>query len=441
MKMMIEKVASFLYNQILNKVSIERRHYMNRRNIVLKRASVKNVVVIGVDIGKFWHFTCAFLPSGEFTKPFKFFNNAYGFAEFIGFITRLKSTLQRDVIVGIESTGHYWENLAYFLDSKGVKLVQVNPAHTKKSKELLDNTPNKADPKDSIVIADLVAQGKFLSLILPKGDYAKLRRLAKARERVTKELTALSNAINYIIDMVFPELTQIFPDVKSKTVLYLLSNYPRPKDLLTISLEELTKQLKKVSRGQARKDKIEQLYRAASNSVGITQGNEQLELILEPYLSRIHDLTLHKISLEKVITEVVERLPETKHILSLKGVGIITVAVILSETGDLRLYHNAWEVIKLAGLNLYRLSSGKYQGQVKITKRGRPLLRWVLFFAALRQARLGMPLYSFYQRLRNNGVHKMKALIAVARKLLCIIFALVRDRRDYVLERSGNLAA
>lgn len=441
MKMMIEKAASFLYNQIPNKVSIERRHYMNRRNIVLKRTSVKNVVVIGVDVGKFWHFTCAFLPSGEFTKPFKFFNNAYGFAEFIGFITRLKSTLQRDVIVGIESTGHYWENLAYFLDSKGVKLVQVNPAHTKKSKELLDNTPNKADPKDSIVIADLVAQGKFLSLILPKGDYAELRMLTKARARVVKELTSLANAINYIIDMVFPELTQIFPDVTSKTVLYLLSNYPRPSDLLTISLEELTKQLRKVSRGQARKEKIEQLYKAASNSVGITQGNEQVALILEPYLSKVQALTNYELKLEKVITGIVARLPETKYLLSMKGIGVITVATMLGETGDLRLYNNAWEVIKLAGLNLYRLSSGKYQGQVKITKRGRPLLRWIFFFAALRQARLGMPLYNFYWRLRNNGVHKMKALIAVARKLLCIMFALVRDRREYVLEGSTSLAA
>ncbi len=414
---------------------------MNRRSISLKRVSVKDIVVIGVDIGKFWHFTCAFLPSGEFTKPFKFFNNAHGFAEFIGFITRLKSTLQREVIVGIESTGHYWENLVYFLDRQGVRLVQVNPAHTKKSKELLDNTPNKADPKDSMVIADLIAQGKYLSLILPKGDYAELRMLTKARARVVKELTALANAINYIIDMVFPELTQIFPDVTSKTVLYLLSNYPRPTDLLKISLEELTKQLRKVSRGQARKEKIEQLYKAASNSVGITQGNEQVALILEPYLSRVQELTLYERKLEKVLTGIVARLSETKYLLSLKGMGVITVATMLGETGDLRLYNNAWEVIKLAGLNLYRLSSGQYRGQVKITKRGRPLLRWVLFFAALRQARLGMPLYKFYWRLRNNGVHKMKALIAVARKLLCIMFALVRDRREYVLEGSTSLAA
>ena len=414
---------------------------MNRRSISLKRVSVKDIVVIGVDIGKFWHFACALLPSGEFTKPFKFFNDAHGFTQFIAFIGQLKSTLQREVIVGIESTGHYWENLVYFLDRKGVRLVQVNPAHTKKSKELLDNTPNKADPKDSMVIADLIAQGKYLSLILPKGDYAELRMLTKARARVVKELTVLSNTINYIVDMIFPELSQIFSDVTSKTVRYLLSNYPRPTDLLKISLEELTKQLKKVSRGQARKEKLEQLYRAAFNSVGITQGDEQLELILAPYLSRVDELTLYKCKLKKVIAGIIERLPETKYLLSLKGMGVITVATMLGETGDLRLYNNAWEVIKLAGLNLYRLSSGKYQGQVKITKRGRPLLRWVLFFAALRQARLGMPLYKFYWRLRNNGVHKMKALIAVARKLLCIMFALVRDSREYVLEGSTSLAA
>lgn len=414
---------------------------MNRRNIALKRASVKDAIVIGVDIGKLWHFACAILPTGEFTKPFKFFNNAHGFAKFMEFITRLKSTAQREVIVGTESTAHYWENLAYFLDSRGVKLVQVNPAHTKRSKELLDNTPNKANSKDSIVIADLVAQGKFLSLILPKGDYAELRRLTKARERITKDLTSLSNTLNYIVDMVFPELTQIFSDVMTKTVLYLLRNYPRPTDMLAIPFEGLVKQLKKISRGQVRREKIEKLYMAARNSVGITQGNERLKLILAPYLSRAHELTFHKKCLEKTITEVAEKLPETKYMLSLKGMGVVTVATILGETGNLKLYNNAWEVIKLAGLNLYRLSSGKHKGRVKITKRGRPLLRWILYFAALRQSQPGMPLYDFYQRLRGNGVHKMKALVAVARRLLRIMFALVRDSKEYTVEEPVRLAA
>ncbi len=414
---------------------------MNRKNIALKRAVVKDVIAIGVDIGKFWHFACALLPTGEFTKPFRFSNDACGFDEFMGFIVRLRSTTQKDVIVGMESTGHYWENLAYFLDKHGVKMVQVNPAHTKKAKELLDNTPNKTDPKDSIVIADLVAQGKFHFLNLPRGIYLELRMLTKARQHITKEQNALSNTLNSIVDMVFPELTRIFPNVMSKTVLYLLRHYLRPAELLTVPLETLTKQLQSISRGTANQEKIEKLYEAARHSVGITVGTERLELILVPYLARADELALQKRGIEKALGEVAGRLPETRSLVSLKGVGLITAAMILGETGSLKLYHNAGEIIKLAGLNLYRLSSGKHAGRVRITKRGRPLVRWLLYFAALRQSRPGMPLYHFYKKLVNRGVCRMKVLIAVARKLLRVLFALVRDGREYTVEWSESLAA
>jgi len=115
--------------------------------------------------------------------------------------------------------------------------------------------------------------------------------------------------------------------------------------------------------------------------------------------------------------------------------------MMLGQTGSLKLYHNAGEIIKFAGLNLYRLSSGKHTGSVRITKRGRPLVRWLLYFAALRQSRPGMPLYHFYKRLVNRGVCRMKVLIAVARKLLRVLFALVRDSREYTVEWSENLAA
>jgi transposase len=415
---------------------------MNRKNIARKRALVKDCLIFGIDIGKLWHYCVALLPSGEFTKPFKFFNNSHGFSKLFAFITSVQQkTGISNMVVGLESTGHYWECLAYFLDRHGISVVQVNPAHTKKAKELLDNSPLKSDPKDSIVIADLVAQGKFLSFILPKGIYAELRQLTKARQRLNKELSAAVNTLHSIVDLIFPELTTIFSSLTSKTVRFLLHNYPRPSDILTKSLETLTILIRRESRGRVGEDKIRVLYEAAQTSVGIKDGIEQIPMVLAPYLNRIDDLLHHKKELETLIITLAKKVPETEYLLSLKGFGLITIATILAEVGGFSGYRNAQGLIKLAGLNLYRVSSGKYQGTVKITKRGRSILRWILYFAALRQVRQGMPLYDFYCRLLQRGIPKTKVLIAVACKLLRIAFALVRDRKHYGVGCESTLVA
>ena len=89
------------------------------------------------------------------------------------------------------------------------------------------------------------------------------------------------------------------------------------------------------------------------------------------------------------------------------------------------------EVEKLAGLDLFEVSSGKHKGSRHISKRGRPLLRKLLFFAALNKVRKGGVMHAFYQRYLERGIQKIKALVAIARRLLRILFALVRDHSFY----------
>jgi transposase len=88
--------------------------------------------------------------------------------------------------------------------------------------------------------------------------------------------------------------------------------------------------------------------------------------------------------------------------------------------------------MKLAGLDLYEISSGKRKGQRRISKRGRGLLRKILFYAAIQMIRKNGIMYDYYARLTGRGMERMRALIAVSRKLLRIIHAIVRDNSDYV---------
>ena len=148
-------------------------------------------------------------------------------------------------------------------------------------------------------------------------------------------------------------------------------------------------------------------------------------------LPRLEGLNREIEGIESRIEEMLESIEESRYISSMKGIGMMTTAAIISESGGLSRYNRAESVVKVAGLSLYEVSSGKHKGEKRITKRGRSLMRHKLYFAAIQQARKGMPLYSFYKRLIDNGVKKMKALIVVAIKLLKIMFALVRDRREF----------
>jgi transposase len=119
-------------------------------------------------------------------------------------------------------------------------------------------------------------------------------------------------------------------------------------------------------------------------------------------------------------------------ILSMKGLGLVTVAGLIGEVGDFSKFHTQKELLKLAGLDLFEISSGKHKGNRRISKRGRSLLRKILFFAAINTVRKGGIMHEHYQRYLQNGMKKLKALIAITRKLLGIIFALVRTQSEYL---------
>ena len=145
-------------------------------------------MIVAVDIGKGFHFGYFRAPNGEERKPFVFYNSAKSFKEFWGSIYEFsRKQGLKEIVVGFESSGPYAEPLFHFLRKKPVRLVQVNPVHTKRIKELTGNSPNKTDRKDPRVIADVISLGHALTLVVPKGSAADLRRLTHARERVIRD--------------------------------------------------------------------------------------------------------------------------------------------------------------------------------------------------------------------------------------------------------------
>jgi transposase len=405
----------------------------NKRLIQRGRFVNQEILVVGIDIGKSRHVAVETSLITGFTKAYHVRNNRYSFKSFEEKMNKWKRKLGcKDIVIGFESTGHYWKPLAYYLKEKGYGLVEVSTLSTKRSKEMMDNSPLKSDRKDATIIADLVKQGKILTPVLPEGKILNLREVVRTRENLIKERTSVLNRLEKIVDITFPERKEVIKKVKNKTSLFLLNTTPFPENIVDKGVKWLEKQIWKKSQGHYKKDDAELLYDLAKNTVGLKGGREGFFWELKSLLPRLNRLNEEIEKIENRTENMLEDIEETKYLRSIRGVGLVTAAAVIAESGGLNNYERMKSVIKIAGLNLYEVSSGKHKGETQITKRGRSLMRHKLYYAALQQAREGMPLYPFYRRLvEENGVEKNKALIAVARKLLKIMFALARDKRFF----------
>ena len=412
----------------MNKIETRKRDIVNSRTLI-----------IAVDIGKTTNVGYGRCPNGIETLPFEFCNNGEGFKKFWDRICQtLAAHHLEEVVVGFEPTGSYAEPLVHYLMKQSVRMVQVNPMHTKRLKDLQGNSPGKTDRKDPKVIADILSLGHALKVIVPEGPAAELRRLTQARERSIQRRTALYNQLQDLVFILFPEFLQVMKDVKTQSARYLLGHYPRPQDLIRYGLEGLSRVLKRVSRGKLGSDRAAALYHAAQQSIGVREGESGILLEVQELLSQIEASDRFIKRVEQEMDPFLHQIPYIHSILSVKGIGKITAAGLIGEVGDFRKFRMISEILKLAGLDLFEISSGQHRGNRHISKRGRSLLRRLLFFAALSTIRKGGVMHLPYQRYIQRGMPKGKAVVAIARKLLRILFALVRDHSQYQ-ENYSNL--
>ena len=346
------------------------------------RRITDSTLVIGADIAKKVHVARACNVRGvEFGTSLVFNNDRRGFQ---GLLIWMRSLMQEhsfdNVVFGVEPTGHYWMNLAQFLRREGVRVVMVNPFHVKKTKELEDNSPTKNDRKDARVIALLVKDGRYSEPNIPEDIYADLRVGMNERDRLSEDLKRVQARIHNWLDRFFPEFTEVFKDWEGKAALVCLHQFPCPTDIQQMTASEIIQAWREggISRGVGQ-SKAKLLKEMAEQSIGLTEGlkmgHQELVILLCQY-------DLFQEQLDQLMVEVeqlVSQIPGAPQMLSIPGVGLVTVAGFLAEVGDLTRYDNPRQIQKLAGLNLKENSSGEHKGQTTITKRGRPRLRSLLY--------------------------------------------------------------
>ncbi|TMV42480.1 IS110 family transposase [Paenibacillus mesophilus] len=397
-------------------------------------------LIVGVDIAKFAHVARAQDFRGfEFGMPFHFGNASPDFEGFLEWIHQLmKKQSMEKAIVGMEPTGHYWYNLAYFLAEHDIKFVLVNPLHVKKSKELDDNSPTKNDVKDAKVIAQLVKDGRYAEPHIPKGVYAELRVARKIRDLLCVDLQVVQGQIHNWLDRYFPEFLTVFKDWEGKAALQLLKLTKLPHELVMISDEEIFMHLKKAVKRAVGLTKVRELKYVASQSIGIRQGSDMAKLELRILLDKYELFQQRLEELDSKMDQLLSQIPGVEQMLAVQGIGRDTIAGFFAEVGDLSKYSHPKQIIKLAGLNLKENTSGIHKGQTKITKRGRKKLRALLFRVIMPLVAKNMAfkaLHQYYTKRKDNPLKKMQSLIALCNKLIRILFAIGQKQCPFSEEK------
>ena len=166
------------------------------------------MIYIGIDIAKLYHFAAAISSDGEILiKPFKFTNDYDGFYLLL---SKLAPLDQDSIIIGLESTAHYGDNLVRFLISKDFKVCVLNPLSTSSMRK--NNVrKTKTDKVDTFVIAKtLMMQDSLRFITLKDLDYIELKELGRFRQKTVKQRTRLKIQLTSYIDQLFPELQYFF---------------------------------------------------------------------------------------------------------------------------------------------------------------------------------------------------------------------------------------
>jgi len=383
------------------------------------------------DIGKTRQYAYAKTPEGVELQVFSFLNNESGFKEGYKKLERFREQEGfASIMMGIESTGSYGEPLTEWMLKKGIKMVGVNPKHVHRIKEVLDNSPLKSDKKDPKVGTQLIELGSYHELIQSKGVAGELRELSKQRKQLMVKRTRISNQIESQVVRVFPEFLQVIKNLGA-TAVYLLGNYPLPSDIIELGYESLLKIMQEKSAYQWGKEKANELMLAAKKSIGISEGEVSISLSIRNLVEQLTLIQKQIKESEKLLSSLVMEHEEAEYLLSMPEIGIITASEIIGETGGLNNYKNGGQLIKLAGLNLYELSSGVHFGRKRITKRGRANLRHTVYRAALRMIKRNGIFRPQYEQHLLNGMKKPQAIVAISKKVLRVLFSLIKNQQKF----------
>ncbi|MCL2774569.1 MAG: IS110 family transposase [Oscillospiraceae bacterium] len=384
------------------------------------------MIYVGVDVAKNTHYACVTGDQKVITAPFSFTNDEMGFTKFQNSFAKYPAA---DVIVGLESTSIYGENLMAFVAELGYRIALINPIETSSIRKTRIRN-SKTDKIDAKSICKYLSREEY-RLMQPKElALFQLRGLCRFRQTVKKSNCRLKTQLVSYIDINFPEFGSAFCSVHLKSTYAVLSEFPTAGLIAKANITKLTNLLNSNSRGKFNREKADKLKTLAKRS--IASPNRDMAFQIINTIKQIQLIELQLDDIEKRICTIFNDIDSI--IKTIPGIGEINGSMILSEIGDISRFSNPNQLIAFAGLDPTVSQSGNFKAKsTRMSKRGSSVLRYALVNAAWNVSLNNDTFKSYYnEKFAQKGRH-YAALGHVAGKLTRVIFKILKDNVPFNL--------
>ena len=380
------------------------------------------MIYVGIDIAKLNHFASAISSDGEvLIEPFKFTNDNDGF---LLLLSKLSSFDKSSLIIGLESTAHYDNNLLAFLVPKGFQVCLINPIQTSTMRRN-NIRKTKTDKVDTFIICKTLMMQPHRFVTLYDIGLLQLKNLGRFRQKTVKQRTRLKIQLTSYVDQVFPELQYFFKSgIHHKGCYALLKEAPSPEAIASMHLTHLTHLLKSASHGHFKRETAVELRVLAQKSVG--NSDKSLSIQVTHSIEQIELLDRQLEQIESEMSDIVHSLDSV--IMTIPGIGAINGGMILGEIGDISRFTSPSKLLAFAGLDPSVYQSGNFEAKhTRMSKRGSRALRYALINAAHNVVKNNKTFQDYYNQKMSEGRSHYNALGHCAGKLVRIIYKMLTD--------------
>lgn len=411
-------------------------------NLQRKKVITMNTLYVGIDVSSKSNVVYLMLPNGDKHSNFSVANSHEGSTLLVKKIySALTSHSLDTVLIGLEATSVYGDNLVYFLREDATlapfnrKIHVLNPKQVKKFHDTYNDLP-KNDYVDSFVIADCLRFGRInKEVYMGEYRYKALQNLTRARFFAVQNLVKEKQRFMNVLFKKYSTMTQekVFSDAFSTTALAVYDEFESAEALANMDLHELTDFI--IEKGKNRfpdPDAVAKaIQKAARSSYRLPKTvNDSVNQVLSISITSMKALESQIKEFDKAIIALMELLPNV--LISIPGIGPVYSAGIMAEIGDINRFDNQASLAKYAGLAWKQHQSGGFEAEVtRLIPSGNRFLKYYLCEAAFSLVRCDKEYSDFYHlkyKEVNRCQHK-RALALTARKFVRLVFRLLKDNR------------
>jgi transposase len=411
----------------------------------LRGVNLERVLIVAIDAAKFFQKALLCNYFGDvLEEPFFFGVNKDGIGQICLKIEKTKEEIQAErIFIGVEATGHYYEDIVRELGKRGYGVTIINAATTYEERASALNW-SKTDDLDLFAIAHTLIQNKGMENKLPEGPYRQLMTLTRARRNEVRKRALVKIQIRTLMDHIWrdfqgyveivknkPKKLRIFSDFWGKSSLFFMEYYPHPSSILELGEEKLL-QIVKREKLRIGETTVQTILKVAKQSIVKLKEEVSPELLL--LRMAIQDLKRLNENVNILEKEIEGTLLYTdgRLLLSVPGIGVVTAAEFYSELGDISHYESAGQLIKKAGTNPIIIQSGGTEGFYgRISKQGNKNLHFMVYTVGKLLAQHNQDLRPYYLGLKERGKHARKAFIALGNKFIRIAFSMLKHKKPY----------